>query len=177
MNKLLIFTLAFGVFTQASAQKFMTKTGQVSFFSDAALEDISAVNKQALAAVDLDKAEVAFVVQIRGFEFEKALMQEHFNENYMHSDKFPSSKFNGTFQKATAITWPGTHEVELVGKLTIHGVTKEVRVPATLAVKGEEALLNTKFKVKLADYGIKNDKANSIAEIIEITVKTPMKKS
>lgn len=177
MKNVLIFTLAIGIFTHASAQKFMTKTGQVSFFSDAALEDISAVNKQALAAIDLDKAEVAFVVQIRGFEFEKALMQEHFNENYMHSDKFPSSKFSGTMQKASAMTWPGTNEVELVGKLTIHGVTKDVRVPATIAVKGEEAQLNTKFKVKLADYGIKNDKANSISDIIEITVKTSMKKS
>jgi polyisoprenoid-binding protein YceI len=65
----------------------------------------------------------------------------------------------------------------LLGKLEIHGVSKEIRVPATLAVKGEEAQLNLKFSIKLADYGIKNDKVKNISETIEITVKTSMKKS
>jgi len=165
------------IFTAGMAQKFTTKTGQVSFFSHAALEDISAVNKQALSAVDLAKSELAFVVQIRGFEFEKKLMQDHFNENYMHSDKFPRATFNGRIQKAAPLTWPGSHQVELQGKLEIHGVSKEIRVPATLTVKGEEAQLSLKFSIKLADYGIKNDKVKNISETIEITVKTSMKKA
>jgi polyisoprenoid-binding protein YceI len=177
MKNLIAALLTLSIATSGMAQKFTTKIGQVSFFSGTALEDISAVNKQALSAVDLSKGEVAFVVQIRGFEFEKALMQEHFNENYMHSDKFPRATFNGSFQKAAPLTWPGSHQVELLGKLEIHGVSKEIRVPATLAVKGEEAQLNLKFSIKLADYGIKNDKVKNISETIEITVKTSMKKS
>jgi polyisoprenoid-binding protein YceI len=177
MKNLIAALLTVSIATAGMAQKFTTKTGQVSFFSGTALEDISAVNKQALSAGDISKGEVAFVVQIRGFEFEKALMQDHFNENYMHSDKFPRATFNGSFQKAAPLTWPGSHQVELLGKLEIHGVSKEIRVPATLAVKGEEAQLNLKFSIKLADYGIKNDKAKNISETIEITVKTSMKKS
>lgn len=177
MKNLIAALLTLSIATSGMAQKFITKTGQVSFFSGTALEDISAVNKQALSAVDLIEGEVAFVVQIRGFEFEKALMQDHFNENYMHSDKFPRAKFNGSIQKAAPLTWPGSHQVDLLGKLEIHGVSKEIRVPATLAVKGEEAQLNLKFSIKLADYGIKNDKVKNISETIEITVKSSMKKS
>lgn len=177
MKNLIAALLTLSIATAGMGQKFISKTGQVSFFSGTALEDISAVNKQALSAVDLIEGEVAFVVQIRGFEFEKALMQDHFNENYMHSDKFPRAKFNGSIQKAAPLTWPGSHQVDLLGKLEIHGVSKEIRVPATLAVKGEEAQLNLKFSIKLADYGIKNDKVKNISETIEITVKSSMKKS
>ena len=162
---------------QANGQLYMAQNGEVSFFSKTPLEDIDALNKQVGSIINIANNEVAVQMRVTNFVFPNKLMQEHFNENYMHSDKFPRATFNGSFQKAAPLTWPGSHQVELLGKLEIHGVSKEIRVPATLAVKGEEAQLNLKFSIKLADYGIKNDKTKNISETIEITVKTSMKKS
>ena len=172
-----IFLSLFGFLLVAglSAQKFSTKTGEVSFFSDASLEDIEAVNHQVLAAIDLDKGNIAFVVQIRSFEFEKALMQEHFNENYMHSDKFPKSTFEGSILNPEVARKDGTHEIKLKGKLTIHGQTKEIAVPATLVRQGKELTIQCRFTILLADFGIKNDKVNNIANEIEVKVNTKLK--
>ncbi len=175
MKNALLSLFALALTLGLSAQKFSTKTGEVSFFSDAALEDIEAVNHQALAALDLDKGNIAFVLQIRSFEFEKALMQEHFNENYMHSDKFPKSTFEGSVLNPEVARKDGTHEIKLKGKLTIHGETKEIAVPATLVRKGNELTIQCRFTIKLGEFGIKNDKVENIAEAIEIRVNTTLK--
>lgn len=167
--------IAVGTFAQS---KYFTRTGHISFFSDAPLEDITANNHQATALLDSKSGKLAFKVPIKSFEFEKALMQEHFNENYMHSDKHPEATFDGAIADNSKVNYSksGTYKVTVKGKLTIHGVTKEVSVPGEVIVDTENKKVTTKanFKIALADYGIKNDKINKIADNIEIRVNTEM---
>ena len=136
--------------------KFLTRIGRVTFFSASAIEDIEARNEEAAAVVDLAAAQLAFSIPIRAFKFKRTLMQEHFNENYMESEKFPKSTFSGKFIDLTLETMqlPGPHPVQVEGDLTIHGVTKRVIVPASLEIKNGRVLAFALFTVSPADYGI-----------------------
>jgi polyisoprenoid-binding protein YceI len=93
---------------------------------------------------------------VKSFKFEKALMQEHFNENYMESSAFPKADFKGKISNITEVnfTKDGTYKVTVAGKLTIHGVAQEVAVPGTITVKGKDVTATAKFTVKLQDYKI-----------------------
>jgi polyisoprenoid-binding protein YceI len=178
MKKLLIvFALILMSVWAFGQKKYITRTGHVSFFSDAPLEDITADNHQ-VTAIQKTTGEVAYKVPIKSFEFTKALMQEHFNENYMESDKFPEATFSGAIEDLTKVdfTKSGTYKITVKGKLTIHGVTKEVSVPGEVIVDiaGGKVTNKTTFNVVLKDYGIKNDKANQIADTIAITVNAEM---
>src|SRR5436190_22377280 len=123
--------------TTLSAQdKFFTKTGKISFYSKAIIENIEAHNRSVTCVIDTKTGLVQFSVPIKGFEFEKALMQEHFNENYLESDKYPKSTFRGkilNMDKAN-YTKKGTYPVEVEGDLFIHGVTKHVKQKGTITV-------------------------------------------
>jgi polyisoprenoid-binding protein YceI len=135
-----------------SAQKFFTKAGLVRFESKTSLENIEAVNRSVTAVLDQSSGALQFSLNIRGFEFQKALMQEHFNENYMESDKFPKADFKGTIVQMP--TTPGSYDVTAKGKLTIHGVTKDVSIPGKLIIEGENIKLKSAFPVSPADYNI-----------------------
>ena len=171
LTLVMITGLAFG-------QKYKTTTGSVSFFSKATLEDIAAKNNQVTAIVDAAKGELAFIVVIKSFEFDKSLMQTHFNDNYMQSDTYPKSTFSGTISNNADVKYSvnGAYNVNFAGKLTIHGVTKDVTGSGTITVSGTNVTLASTFKVKLEDYGIKNDKIKNIASEIEVTVKTALAK-
>jgi len=162
----------------AFAQKSITKTGSVSFFSTSPMENIEAHNKQVNAALDVATGDFVFKILIKSFEFEKALMQEHFNENYMESDKYPNATFQGKVTNLSSIdfTKNGEYDVEVQGKLTIHGVTKDVTEKGKFIVKDGTVQGLSKFNVKVADYDIKIPKAvvNNIAEAIEVTVDVKM---
>lgn len=162
--------LSTGVFSQ----KFVTKTGHVRFYSKSPLEDIEAHNRQVNAALDATTGDFVFKVLIKSFEFEKALMQEHFNENYMESAKFPNSMFKGkvTNIKDLNTAKNGDYNARVEGELTIHGITKPVSTTGTFTVADGKVQGKSKFMVKLADYDIKIPKAvvNNISENIEITV-------
>ncbi len=156
------------------AQKYMTKTGKIRFYSDTPMEKIEAVNHQVNSALDLSTGQIVFKVLMKSFEFEKALMQEHFNENYVESDKFPNAVFKGSvigFQTID-ITKEGKYKVEVEGDLTIHGKTNKVKTAGTLEVKGGKILAHAIFEVKPKDYGISIPTAvvKQIAETIEVTV-------
>jgi len=162
----------------AFAQKYSTKTGKVSFFSDAKLEDISAENNQVTAVLDASSGEMAFIVLIKSFEFEKAMMQQHFNENYLHSDKYPKSTFSGKIANISAVnfTKDGSYDVTAEGKLTLHGVTKNVKEKGRIVVSGNKITAQSKFMILLKDYNIRNDKLQNISDQIEVTVHTEMLK-
>jgi len=177
----LLFSLVF-LALSAFSQTYLTRTGHVSFFSDASLEDITANSYQATALLKAGSGKLAYKIPIKSFEFEKALMQEHFNENYMQSDKFPEATFDGTITDNSKVNYKksGTYKVTVSGKLTIHGVTKDVKVPGEIIVdtEGKKVTTNANFNIALKDYGIVNDKVNKIADTIEIRVNTeiPVKK-
>src|SRR5687768_16802327 len=75
--------------------KFFTKSAKISFFSSASLEDIEAHNRSTQAVLDTKTGDIQFSLLMKGFEFRKALMQEHFNENFVESDKYPKAEFKG----------------------------------------------------------------------------------
>jgi len=166
--------------TLANAQKFMTKGGTIKFNSDTPMEKIEAVNRQVNSALDFSNGNFVFKVLIRGFEFEKALMQEHFNENYMESEKFPNSTFNGkiTNIKDVNLAKDGVYKVIAEGDLAMHGATNKVKINGTLEVKGGKVLGKALFNVSPKDYNISIPKAviSNIAEEIQVEVNISLDK-
>jgi hypothetical protein len=109
--------------------KYMTKTGLISFFSASIMEDIEARNNKVAAVVDLATGQMAFAVPIREFQFKRTLMQEHFNENYMESEKYPKATFTGQVVNAAQVLKllsSGSQNVEVEGQMTLHGVSHTV---------------------------------------------------
>ncbi len=150
-----IFSLAFMLilYTGLKAQMFSTSAGNVSFYSKTPLEDIAAVNTQVLAVLNL-KREVAVVITNTGFEFPNKLMQEHFNEKYVESEKYPQSTFKGKINEEIDLTQDGAYKVTVTGKLNIHGVEQIRTIPGTLTVKGGNIRFQSNFKVKNVDHKI-----------------------
>ncbi len=165
----------------AHAQKYMTKNGNISFYSETPMETIKADNNQVNAALDIQTGDIVFKILIMSFQFPKALMQEHFNENYMESDKFPNSTFKGKITNLSAINFSreGTYDALIEGDLTIHGVTKAISEKGTFTVEpGDKIHGNSKFNITVADYNIKipGTVINNIAKTIEVTVNIELAK-
>src|ERR1700754_2432839 len=166
---LLVFVFALG--TAAFAQKYTAEKAFISFYSDAPLEDITADNKKVTTIFNSGTGDIVFSVPMKEFKFAKSLMQQHFNEKYVESEKYPKA----TFQGKIAGFNPGTTGVQngkAQGKLTIHGVTKDIDVPGTIEAQGKKLVMKSKFKVKVADYDIEIPQIvfNNIAEEVEVTI-------
>jgi hypothetical protein len=154
--------------------KYMTKTGQVTFFSSSPIEDIEAKNQQVAAVLDFSTSQLAFSLPVKSFVFKRTLMQEHFNENYMESDKFPKATFAGKFTgfDAASLATAGSHAVQVEGDLTLHGVTHHIQVPGTLELKAGQLLAFASFPVAPADYNIEIPLLvrNNIAKVVSVRV-------
>jgi len=153
---IIIVLALYSLFSQAQ-DKYFTKTGKIEFYSKAPMEDIEAKNKTVAAILDTKTGAVQFSVLMKGFEFPKALMQEHFNENYVESNKFPKSEFKGSITNNTLINYTkdGSYPARVAGKLTIHGITKDVNTTGTVKVDGGKINLSSVFNILLSDYKIK----------------------
>lgn len=173
-NLFLAFSFALISFT-LSAQQYMTRNGYVRFYSEAPIENIEAVNKQVSSLLNLENGEFAFLVPIKAFTFEKALMQEHFNENYLESGKFPTGSFKGKIQNLAEVDLKtdGSYAVIFAGIMSIHGVDRDLEEKATLQVKDGKLSLNSSFALRPTDYGVKipASKKDNIADTLEISVK------
>lgn len=158
----------------ALAQTYKTSNGTIKFSSKTSAENIDATNNQVQAGVDAKTGAVQFSVPINSFQFKKELMQKHFQENYMESSKYPKATFSGKITNNAAVKYAvdGTYTVTVTGKLTMHGVTKDVTATGTIVVAGGKVTLKSNFKVKPADYNIKIPAANAanIAKEIDIIV-------
>lgn len=154
-----------------SAQKYVSESGVITFFSEAAIENIEATNSKATSLLNVSTLEIAFSVPIREFQFDKKLMQQHFNEKYMESDKFPKSTFAGKVEGFIRDKG-GLQTVKANGVLTIHGVSKAVEIPGTIEIKNQSVTVRSKFIVNLIDFNIKIPQLmwQNIAEQIEVTV-------
>ncbi|MFY0601473.1 MAG: YceI family protein [Cyclobacteriaceae bacterium] len=172
MKKGILFTLAIICINASiySQNRLIDRSAKVSFYSEAALEDIEATTSQALGVLDLDNNKVAVSILMKSFNFEKALMQEHFNENYVESDKFPKATFSGVFDSPVDFSKEGTVEAQVSGKLTIHGVTKDVTNTVTMVISETSISASTSFMVKVEEYKIKIPKVvvTNIAEEVEV---------
>jgi len=175
MKKIKLLALIFMVVSCAGySQKYFTKNGHIKFYSETPIEKIEAHNRQVNSALDASTGDFVFKVLIKSFEFEKALMEEHFNENYMDSDKFPDATFTGKIVNTSAIDFlkDGMYDADVEGDLKIHGETKKVKEKGTFEVSGGKIIGKSVFIVHPADYKIKipNTVVNNIAEDIQVTV-------
>jgi polyisoprenoid-binding protein YceI len=156
------------------AQRFYTKTGKVNFFSKAPLENIEAENATATAILNTKDGKVQFSILIKGFEFQKALMQEHFNENYLESSKYPKSMFDGQVVNNADINYgtDGNYIATIKGMLTIHGVTKEIETTGSINVANGIPTLIANFPITLSDYKISIPSVvkDKISSTVKITV-------
>jgi polyisoprenoid-binding protein YceI len=157
MKNKLLFVLVF-VSSIVSAQKnYTTKSGQIKFFSNTAVEDVEAINNQVYCALNTASGKVQFAVLIKGFTFENSLMQKHFNEEeYMHSNKFPKAVFNGSISNTSNVNFSkeGTQTVTVEGNLNMHDVIKKITAKGTLTIANNKVTLNSKFNINPTDYKI-----------------------
>jgi polyisoprenoid-binding protein YceI len=162
------------VVATTNAQKlYSTKSGNISFESKAPLEDIEAKNSEVESKLLPSNGQVVFTLLMKGFQFENQLMEDHFNENYVESSKFPKADFKGFITNVNNVNFSkdGTYPAKVKGNLTIHGVTKEVLTDGTVIVKNGKATANSRFNIKLKDYGIGGGLiGKKIAETITIIV-------
>jgi hypothetical protein len=179
-TKIALFGLMLLIAGSTSAQLYNTKTGVIHFISDAKQEKNEATNKQVNSALNITTGDFGFKVLITAFEFEKALMQEHFNENYMESGKFPLSTFSGKISNLKDINFAkdGIYNAVVEGDLTIHGVTKKIKENGTFEVKAGKIRGKSKFTILLKDYNISIPTAvfNKLSESIQIDVDVTLEK-
>ena len=136
------------------SQLYISKTGFIGFYSKTSFEDIKAENNQVYAVIDADKKNIAFSLLVKGFLFPKQLMQEHFNENYAETDKYPKANFTGNFSGELNPNKDGIYNVIVKGQLLFHNTTKPVETAAVLEVKAGKILGKAQFKVKPEDFNI-----------------------
>lgn len=178
--KVLVIMLMMSVLTQVQAQKYITKNALIHFFSETPAEKIEANNNQVNCALDIQTGDFIFKVLMQSFQFERALMQEHFNENYVESHLYPNSTFVGKLNGIESIdfTKNGTHNVTVTGVLTMHGVSKNITEKGTIEIIDGKIKAKSVFDILIADYNIKVPTAvmGKIAEKMEIRVDATLEK-
>jgi len=174
MKRIILIFAATFIFLGANAQKYMTRNGYVGFFSHTAVEDIKGDNNQVASVLDITTGDLVFQVLVKSFHFDRALMEEHFNENYMESEKFPKSTFKGKITNLSSVDFskPGKYDVSVDGDLNIHDVTNKISVKGTLEVVAGGINASSKFNIVPEDYkiAIPGVVRDNIAKNLEVTV-------
>jgi len=179
MNKLVLLTVAVALFATISAtgqSKLMSSKSNIRFFSATPAENIEANNSTSVSTLNKETGDVVFSVPMQGFEFEKALMQKHFNgEDFLNTKEFPKAKLTGKIINIDKVDFSkdGTYDAHVQGELTIKGVTKPVHEMGTITMKGGKVETLSKFNITLADYGIifvKGKPSSNIAKTVEVTI-------
>ena len=165
---IIVFLFPFSVFSQ----KMFVDNAQVSFFSTAPLEDISAVSNKLDGVVDTQTGDFFFRIPIHTFIFPSSLMQKHFNEKYMESETYSISSFKGSFTNKLSISKNESVSVSAIGILNIHGVDQDINIKTDLIIQDEEVKFSSEFNVLLKDYNIKVPKIvrMNIADTILVSV-------
>jgi hypothetical protein len=165
----------------ANAQKYMTKNGFIGFYSKTPMEEIKADNNQVAGVLDTGTGEMVFQVLIKSFHFERALMEEHFNENYMESEKYPKSTFKGKITNLSSVNFSknGTYDATVDGDLTLHNVTNKVNIKGTIEVITGGINASSKFNIVPEDYkieipGVVREKINKNLEVTVSMKYTPV---
>ncbi len=150
---------------------YTSQKNEVRFYSQAPLEDIEATSTKLRGAMTLESGKLLFVIPLNSFVFEKQLMQKHFNEQYLETDKYPEARFDGYF-KESPIELEGSHEVPFEGLMTLHGVSRQITGKAVLEREGNIIRGKSIIEIKLEDYKIKIPRMviKNIAEVVEVTI-------
>jgi len=180
LKKLTVLSLVLSLFALVAFKpvegKLVSKSTHISFLSHTAIEDITANNYKVVSTIEPTTGAIVFSVPMQSFEFEKSLMQEHFNgKNFLNTKKFPKAKFTGTIDNLSVINFKkdGEYNAMISGQLEIKGMKKSINEKATIKVENGVVSLITKINLTLADFGIKFKKgkpSKNIAKDIEITV-------
>lgn len=176
-TQILLAVFILSAFTM-NAQKFMTKNGYVGFFSHTPMEDVKGDNNQVASILDASTGEIVFQALMKSFKFEKALMEEHFNENYVESEKFPKATFKGKITNLSEVDFSktGVYKVTVEGELFIHGVIQNISTPGEIEITKDGVKARSKFVVKPEDYKIEIPAVvrENIAKEITVTVDVNM---
>jgi polyisoprenoid-binding protein YceI len=174
MKRLFLLGFLLNIVLLANAQKYMTKNGYIGFLSQTSVETIKADNNQVVGVMDVATGEMVFQALIKSFHFDRALMEEHFNENYLESDKIPKATFKGKITNLSSVdfTKNGTYDVTVDGDLTIHDVTNKISTKGTLEVVSGGLNANAKFKIVPEEYKINIPSVvrDKIDKNLEVTV-------
>lgn len=171
----LILFLFVSLLNAQAQENYMTRNGQISFFSTTPLEDIKAVNNEVASVINRKTGSMQFIVLIKSFQFRKAAMQNHFNgKDYMDSDRYPKGELKGTITNINTVdfTKDGTYPVTVEGTLSIHGVSNKIKTTGNIIVKGNSLTASAVFTIRLADYKISVPTivSKKVAEKVEVTV-------
>ncbi|MGV6828707.1 MAG: YceI family protein [Flavobacteriales bacterium] len=171
-KSLIILSLLFINFTITAQEKCSTKTGEINFEASVpSFEEVKASNSNASAILKSDGTFAALAL-MKGFRFKVALMEEHFNENYAESSKYPKTTFKGKVQDFDIANLSEEEQTyTVVGTINMHGTDKEVEVPATIKKVEGTVLLTTNFVLKPADFNIEIPSvvSSKIAEDINVS--------
>ena len=173
MKKINLLVVLFAVHLATFAQPiYLSKTGEASFFSETPLENIDAHSKIVTSVLNTTSKEVVFKIKVRTFKFEKALMEEHFNEKYLESDKYSDATFIGKINETIDFTKDGVYQITATGKLNIHGIAKDRTEKGTLTIKNGQISISASFIVTLKDFKIEVPQLvmQNIAETIAVKV-------
>ena len=167
-----VILLAWFSINQTGQDIYACKNVVVTIYSKAPVEDIDARSDKGTSVFNATTGELAFSVPIRSFKFDKARMQEHFNENYMESDKYPQATFKGKINEKPDVTKDGTYPVTAAGIFEVHGVKQTRTITGKLTVKGGAISLSSEFMVACKDHQIEIPKLvfYNIAENIRVQV-------
>lgn len=175
INHFKIFWLALGlifVSSEISAQskRYATTSGLTSFHSSTPAEDINAITKKTQVLLDATTGEMAVLMNMRDFDFPNELMEEHFNENYVESVKYPKATFQGKLDQPVNFFKNGNYELSATGTFTVHGVSQPRTLKGTLTVQDHKIRIDSKFDVALVDHKIEVPKIVfvKIAQVIEV---------
>lgn len=156
-TSLVVISLILMLITSVNAQdKYFTRDGVISFFSSTPVEDIKAINSKVTCILDSESGDIEIAILMKAFEFKKALMEEHFNENYVESEIFPKATFKGKINNITEIDFSkdGKYKATVSGSMTIHGITKEITFEGTIEIIEGFVQITSDFNIKPEDYKI-----------------------
>ena len=177
MKKILLTTIALlTISVTVFAQKQVSTKTHIKFFSSTPVEDIEANNYATVGVINPATGDVIFSVPMQSFEFEKALMQKHFNsKKFLNTKANPKAKLIGKIGNLKAIdfTKDGSYEADIIGDLTINGVKNSIVEKATIVIKEGKININSTFNITLADYEVAFEKgkpSKNIAKTVEVTV-------
>ena len=183
MKRLSVLFFLLTIAVVLNAQRYMTKVGFIGFYSHTPMEDIKADNNQVAGILDISTGEIVFQALVKSFHFDRALMEEHFNENYMESDKFPKSTFKGKITNLSSVNFSknGTYDVTVEGDLMIHDVTNKISTRGTIEVVTGGINANSKFNIVPEDYkisipGLVREKINKNMEVTVTMKYAPLEK-
>ncbi|WP_426671177.1 YceI family protein [Mucilaginibacter sp. McL0603] len=157
---------------QAGQDIYTCKNAKINIYSSAPIEDIEANAADGVSVYNSTTGDLAFSVPIRDFHFPKSLMEVHFNENYMESDKFPKATFKGKVQEHPDLSKDGTYPITATGDFQVHGVTQTRTIAGNLKVSNGVVTMTSEFMVKCADHHIEIPQIvfHHIAESIRVRV-------